>query len=48
MGNYWSQIDINEDFVFIDPHTGYKPWVRFEYNKAVIERFNKPKTLKGR
>ncbi len=51
MGNYWSyEVETSDEgkMEFTDPHTGYKPWVTFQYNKRAIERFNNPRTLIGR
>ena len=50
MGNYFSTEEyLNGDApVFHDNFTGYANWVRFEYNKARIANFNKPRTLRGR
>ena len=43
MGSYWShdikETGVKSDEKFYDPHTGYKPWVRFQYCKKSIERY---------
>lgn len=50
MGNYWSYEvkAVKEENKFIDPHCNLKSWVRFQYCRQSISRFNKPKVLIGR
>lgn len=38
----------NNESSFVDKHSGLKPWVRFEYCKRSIQRFNRPRILRGR
>ena len=51
MGNYFSNTEekfSEEKIEFPDPHSGYKDWVRYQYNLDKIQRFNNIKGLCAR